>query len=91
VAKQKLTDDFHNDLGRAPGSHPSAAMKPQHKHGTHAQVLDGRGRLPARDPYSRPGKTLVWHAVEIARLIAQRVEERDDDNREGPSGEDGPF
>jgi predicted DNA-binding transcriptional regulator AlpA len=37
------------------------------------------------------GKTLVWHAVEIARLIAQRVEERDDANREGPSGEDGPF
>ena len=24
------------------------------------------------------GKTLVWHAVEVARLIAQRVRERED-------------
>jgi len=45
------------------------------------------------------GKTLVWHAVEVARLVAQRVAERDarPDNEAGtPTGcpsdsNDGPF
>ena len=44
------------------------------------------------------GKTLVWHAVELARLIAQRVAERDaSENEEGapsrerPSDSTSPF
>ena len=45
------------------------------------------------------GKTLVWHAVEVARLIAQRVREREaspeneegDPARERPDSETDPF
>jgi predicted DNA-binding transcriptional regulator AlpA len=32
------------------------------------------------------GKTLVWAAVEVARLIAQRVEERDTSSSESDAG-----
>jgi hypothetical protein len=34
------------------------------------------------------GKTLVWHAVEVARLIAQRARERDAPLRKAMCGEE---
>src|SRR5215467_9922496 len=61
--------------------------------------MDG-GSFPRAIKISGPyGKTLVWLAVEVARLIAQRVAERDassPDNGTGtlmgcPSDSNGPF
>ena len=59
------------------------------------------GHFPRAIKIAGPtGKTLVWHAVEVARLIAQRTAERDasPDNEAGipiprcPSvSDDGPF